>query len=83
MLSTVAASGCEAVRGVQLEARQFEHPDVGQRVVVDGFGQHVERGRADVAGDRDRLARALAQQAGQRVVVVLPFVPVIAMTFGA
>jgi len=56
----------EALHAVQLEAREFEHPDVGQRLGIDVRGQGVEQRRPDVAGHGHALARALDQLAGER-----------------
>ena len=58
--------GLEGVRRFELEARQLEHPDIGQRVLSMASEQRVEHRRADVARDGHGLARALAQQAGER-----------------
>ena len=51
---------------VQLEAGEFQHPDLGQGLRVHGLRQRVEQGRADVAGHGNRLAGARDQLAGQR-----------------
>jgi hypothetical protein len=57
---------------LELEARQFQHQNLGQCRggvgVVGGqpLGQHVQQRRADVAGHGHRLAGALHQQRGHR-----------------
>ncbi len=51
---------------VQLEAGEFQHPDLGQGLRVHGLRQRVEQGRADVAGHGNRFTCARDQLAGQR-----------------
>ena len=51
---------------VQLEARQLQHPHLGQGLGIQRLGQRIEQGWADVAGYGDRLAGARDQLAGQR-----------------
>lgn len=58
--------GIQRMRGLELEAGQFEHPYVGQRARVDAFAELVERRRADVAGHTDGLAGTLGQRARER-----------------
>ncbi len=57
--------GHQAARGFQLEARQFQHPHLRQRVFVQGAHQRGERGRADVAGGQRGQAAGLDQRARQ------------------
>ena len=60
----------EALHGVELEARQLEHPHVGQvaehRLVVEHLREGRKQGRPDVAGHRDMPAGALDQLRGHR-----------------
>ena len=65
--------GLEVLDAIELEARQLEHPDLGQRrglalfvLRVERGGERVEHRRPDVAGRGDAAAAALDQQRGQR-----------------
>ena len=60
------SGGLEILHAIELEAGEFEHPDIGQRAGVDVCRQGVEQGRADVAGDGHGLAGALDQLASER-----------------
>ncbi len=54
----------EALRGFQLEAGQFEHPDLRQLARIEAGHQGAERGRADVARHRRPPAGGTAKLAG-------------------
>ena len=71
-LSTVAASGSKPSTAVELEARQLQHPHLGQGCRLGRSGgierprQRVQQRRTDVAGSHHAPAGALHQQGGQR-----------------
>ena len=58
----------ETSDAVELEAGEFEHPDLGQRVGtgLQRRGQRVHQRRADVAGHRHAQPGALGELRGQR-----------------
>ena len=69
VLAEIEHHSCSRLKraaAVQLEAGEFQHPDLGQGLRVHGLRQRVEQGRADVAGHGNRLAGARDQLAGQR-----------------
>ena len=55
----------QAISGVQLETRQFQHPHLRQCLVVDRLAQHIQCRGTDIAGQLHRHAGALAQQSDQ------------------
>ena len=59
-------SRLEVLHTVELEARQLQHPHLGQILRSDARGQCVEQRRADVAGHGHAAARVLHQLARER-----------------
>ena len=57
--------GTQAARGMQLEARQLQHPELRQAIRIEPLAQHVECGRTDIAGHLHRQTGAFGQHAGQ------------------
>ena len=74
--------GRERARGLELEARQFEHPHVGQRGFVDRTGEPVEHRGLILPATATFFPERWHSRPVRLVVVVLPLVPVIASTFG-
>ncbi len=55
----------QRARGRQLEARQLQHPGLGQAILAQALAQRVERRRRDVAGDGNAAPGARDQQPGK------------------
>ena len=58
--------GLQAYCRLQLEARQFQHPDIRQLARIEAGHQGGQRSRANVAGHRRHLAGGAAQRARHR-----------------
>ena len=56
----------EGMCGVQLKAGQLQHPDIGQGIGLQPFGERVQQRGADVAGHGHCFARALCELARER-----------------